>query len=317
MYLQCICSLSACIYHLLVGRRHHAPGFTWVGRQRKGGLRGGDLLVLSPSASLPGEAGSGGGLREGGTADGSTATQVAVDLHDVRFCSRCEDCSALYPEGGSVGLLFQAVPCMRCGWDTGLEYSDAEVYGYGYGADGGICVACGGRGGRRSLVLMHLHSDACNLLVRTTCHLMGLCADGIAGSDKFKGDSMFKDREYDVCCPAKCGTCSGHGCSFQPGGRHQCCGKAIWKSAPQCSLERQAPCWLPAATPNWCVNGVTDALGAACCKKQCGSCGGAGCSTRLWVGGLAAQTESESSEAFASHQAAWTVCSPSPSPRSP
>lgn len=38
---------------------------------------------------------------------------------------------------------------------------------------------------------------------------------------------------------------------------------------------------------------------------------------RAWVGGLAAQTESESSEAFASHQAAWTVCSPSPSPRSP
>ena len=39
-----------------------------------------------------------------------------------------------------MGPLFHAVPCMQCGWDTGLEYSDAEAYSYGYE---GICVACG------------------------------------------------------------------------------------------------------------------------------------------------------------------------------
>ena len=66
--------------------------------------------------------------------DGSAATHTAVDLHDVRLCSRCgEDCSALYPEGVSVGPLFHAVPCTMCDWDTGLEYSDAEAYSHGYG----------------------------------------------------------------------------------------------------------------------------------------------------------------------------------------
>lgn len=124
------------------------------------GSNTGDALILSPPTSPPGEAAEGelrggfflalshlvleaaeGGLREGDTADGSTMTQAVVHLHDVSFCSRCgEDCSALYPEGGSVGPLFHAVPCMQCGWDTGLEYSDAEAYSYGYG---GICVACG------------------------------------------------------------------------------------------------------------------------------------------------------------------------------
>ena len=38
------------------------------------------------------------------TTDGSAATHTAVDLHDVRLCSRCgEDCSALHPEGGERG----------------------------------------------------------------------------------------------------------------------------------------------------------------------------------------------------------------------
>lgn len=40
-----------------------------------------------------------------------------------------------------MGPLFHAVPCTMCDWDTGLEYSDAEAYGFGYG---GTCVACGG-----------------------------------------------------------------------------------------------------------------------------------------------------------------------------
>ena len=117
-----------------------SPPTSPPGEAAEGELRGGFFLALSHLVSLPGEAAEG-GLREGDTADGSTMTQAVVHLHDVSFCSRCgEDCSALYPEGGSVGPLFHAVPCMQCGWDTGLEYSDAEAYSYGYG---GICVACG------------------------------------------------------------------------------------------------------------------------------------------------------------------------------
>ena len=64
-----------------------SPPTSPPGEAAEGELRGGVFLALSHLVSLPGEAAEG-GLREGDTADGSTMTQVVIDLHDVRFCSR-------------------------------------------------------------------------------------------------------------------------------------------------------------------------------------------------------------------------------------
>ena len=62
------------------------------------------------------------------TTIGSMTEWWSVGFHDVRVCSRCgNDCSDLYPVWANPWPTFEAVPCLRCGWDTGLEWGKNEL----------------------------------------------------------------------------------------------------------------------------------------------------------------------------------------------
>merc|ERR1711997_1211303 len=96
------------------------------------------------------------------------------------------------------------------------------------------------------------------------------CSDGIKGSGG------------KACCPKSCGACGGAGCSNRPGGASSCCGGDVANSGISCDVS-SAPCaitQIPSAGDPKCENGILSVSGKACCAKNCGACGGGGCSNR-------------------------------------
>lgn len=89
-----------------------------------------------------------------------------------------------------------------------------------------------------------------------------------------------------ACCPASCGACGGSGCSKRPGGAEACCADRIVASRVSCS-GASAPCVVDG--DRLCATGTLSEDGKTCCSDACGSCGGAGCSSR--PGGAAACCE--------------------------
>lgn len=75
-----------------------------------------------------------------------------------------------------------------------------------------------------------------------------------------------------VCCPSICRQCAGPGCGSRPGGKNNCCAKVIAKTKRSCTIH-PPPCVVPVEPGPTCISKV-------CCGKNCGRCGGEGCSIR-------------------------------------
>ena len=116
---------------------------------RRGAITAGGASEGGRGGSERDDSGSGGGRTEwwwksgrggSGASCGSGSVEAGARMtrgaFDVVTCSRCGEVGAALP----LWPIFAVVPCALCGWDTGLEYSDAEAYDHGYG---GICVVCG------------------------------------------------------------------------------------------------------------------------------------------------------------------------------
>lgn len=60
-----------------------------------------------------------------------------------------------------------------------------------------------------------------------------------------------------VCCAASCGGCGKRSCKYLPGGKHQCCTKAIIKDNRACIGENDTGCLLPRPKKAHLVNAST------------------------------------------------------------
>mmetsp|Transcript_96581 Transcript_96581/g.311901 ORF Transcript_96581/g.311901 Transcript_96581/m.311901 type:complete len:380 (-) Transcript_96581:35-1174(-) len=105
---------------------------------------------------------------------------------------------------------------------------------------------------------------------------------GQAAQGKCTGGILSQAGE--TCCPKECGRCGGAGCDARPGGAERCCGSSIEDVCS--SAAGPAPCkylasgMAPQPPQQKCAAGILSALGDACCPRECGRCGGAGCDTR-------------------------------------